>query len=744
MPPNRLLIPPPKKLIVPEGKRVIPPPPKRVLVTRAGAVAPSGESTPPPKKINIIVKKKPVFTGKPTHILNEASQPRSLDENCTRILEQMRMEAETMSSPEIRDAWVAAITEFETTGNVGKLMDAVRYRRTVVPMDEFLFGKAYLGLKEGDIFKSVLDSLIIIDSDTFHTVVLTGAIGGGKTYTANIGMARSIYKGSCMRSPHDTYGIADRTAIAYTIQSVRQSTARKAVFDEFGKFIDNSPYFQRFYPRDPLIKAEMIFPEHGVRVLPVSSSQTAAISMNVISGLLDEANFMQKITKSKSSQADEEGNFDQARQLFNTLVRRRQSRFLQNGRTTPGAMYLVSSSRLPTDFTEEMAAKSAMRGGTDAGIYVRSTSQWEARGREKFSSEEFRVVVGDTKFRTRVLSEGEPAPIGATVINVPMDFHQTFLDAPNDALRDIAGRTTRGLNPFFARREMVSQSMSDAAKSGYLSIFGVEQVDLHQGIPFIFKHRARLDVHSDRHIHVDLGLTKDAAGISCGHIAGYRVTEHRDEDNQIIREVAPVVAYDFILRIVPPGGGEEIDFSAIRQLISTVKTKTNLPIKSVSYDGFNSVDSRQILRKQGFSTDYLSVEPIEPWEGFRDALYDGRLLMCNHNFLAGELADVMRVPHGTKEKVDHPPGNGTKDVADSAVGVYKFLMSRRSSWAYLGRGARPGLHLYGTQEGIRSAIQDSNVDATELYRPDRAAGTFMSARKRTDRKASNRKGSARK
>jgi hypothetical protein len=120
----------------------------------------------------------------------------------------------------------------------------------------------------------------------------------------------------------------------------------------------------------------------------------------------------------------------------------------------------------------------------------------------------------------------------------------------------------------------------------------------------------------------------------------------------------------------------------IRKLIKDMRDVHNLPIRYVTFDGFQSVDSRQILKTEGFLTDYLSVDTdMERYNSLKDGIYDVRVMLHQNQLLAGELAGLQYSTNrsGSKEKVDHRP-DGTKDVADAVCGVYAFLLNRKSTW----------------------------------------------------------------
>jgi len=613
-----------------------------------------------------------------------ADEDTSLDERTEMIVDQILDELNYLEDEDTKELWQDGVSTFRRSGNIDELIELTKWRRKVVPIDEFMFGKAYLALNEGEIYPGVIEACTEIDTDKYTQAVLKGALGGGKSTTGNIMMARGVYKLSCMRHPQSSFGIASRTALVFTIQSIRLATAKKAVFEEFGKFLKNSPYFKNVFPFNPLVTSQMVFPEQNITIMPVASSSTGAISMNVIGGILDEMNFMQKIKKSNSSNADDQGSFDQAKLVYEAITRRRKSRFQSHGKL-PGTLFLISSSRFPDDFTELKAAEAEMCGGHDPQIYVMSKSVWESKGREHFPPGDFRVQVGNTSIRSRVLGtmpDGteEPADEGCQVILVPVSFYDDFLKNTDDCLRDFAGITTLSTRPFITRRVMIHRAMTNAAEAGHQHPFAYEQYHLDGNLPLPQMSKLQTNVRMFRAVHIDLGLKRDACGIACGYINGQKFIERVDSDGRRSSELMPQIAIDFALRIVPPPNGE-IEFSRVRELLVMLRNK-GLPIEYVTMDGFQSADSKQILRALGFKVDYLSVSKnAEPYRSLRDALYDERITIPQNDFLANELAGLEYVVQNNgPDKVDHR-SNGTNDVSDAVCGVASFLLTRKVGWS---------------------------------------------------------------
>lgn len=626
---------------------------------------------------------------------------------------RLQHELDQINDPRITEQFRHAIDEVAKDGDLEKLLELTKYRRTPVDLDEFLYGDLYLGLRPSELYPGVIESLHELETGKYVEAVFKGAIGGGKTTIANLGILRQLYLISCLRHPQATFGVQRNSSLVFTIQSVRLSTAKKAVFQEMGAYIANSPYFNKVYPYDKRITSEMIFREQHVTILPVSSSDTGAISLNVIGGLLDEMNFMQKVTKSKQDGADLSGEYDQAKNLYLNLSKRRRSRFMSRGKL-PGILFLVSSSRYPDDFTELKAAEAEMCGGPDPQIYVFSKSLWESKGRDKYSPEEFRVLVGNERIRSRILGPNEQAPSDMEIVNVPVDFRSEFEKDIDGSIRDLAGRTTLATRPFLRNREAIYECMNLSEQYGYRTVHNLEEVDLSISIPQVIEQNIRTDVKQMRVCHVDLAISRDSAGLAIGHVAGTKTSTRTNfETGEQITETLPVIAFDAVLRIVPPSSGE-IDFSLIRQLIYDLKQKYGLPIKVVTTDGFQSTDFRQILAKKGYATDYLSVDrTTQPYISLRDAINDGRLFLPRHQWLMKELVELEYVRSNTKEKIDHKE-RGSKDVADAVCGVASYLLTRRAAWTqiptFMGTG---GYMLHGNRtvhEGITLLPKEEEDD----------------------------------
>jgi hypothetical protein len=129
---------------------------------------------------------------------------------------------------------------------------------------------------------------------------------------------------------------------------------------------------------------------------------------------------------------------------------------------------------------------------------------------------------------------------------------------------------------------------------------------------------------------------------------------------------------------MPPRGGE-IEFDRVREVLYFLRDELGMNIRFVTFDQFQSVDSRQILRKRGFFTDRVSVDgkdSVPSYRALRDAWFNGRVLCPEHPIAFRELAQLEPDDRGV---LDHPAAGG-KDCADALAGCYTNLINQRSTW----------------------------------------------------------------
>lgn len=559
--------------------------------------------------------------------------------------------------------YTSAIKSFDNTVTSGEadlspLEDLELYVRAPVDVETFICDKEYLN-REAEIYPKVLDAIIELNSGKYVEAVLTGGIGSAKTTIAIYTTAYQLYLLSCYRNPHRLFGLDPSSEIEFICQSINKTLAKSVDYARLKALLEQSEYFQDCFRYNPNIMSELVFPNR-IKVIPVAGLETATIGQNVIGGIIDELNYMSVIEKSKLSV--DKGTYDQAVALYNSIARRRKTRFMQQG-MLPGILCLVSSKKYPGQFTDSKVAEAK----DDPTIFVYDRRVWEIKPEGTYSGEVFKVFIGDISRKPRILEEKEEVTEERLVIDIPVEHREDFRKDIINALREIAGVSTLARHPFLINVDVVSSCFGKTD-----SIFEQDKVDFVETQLHILKDRIK-NPQYPRFAHIDLGLTSDNAGIAIGYVDKF-VTVNRDEERS---EVLPSIVIDGVLAVAPPTNGE-ILFYKIRRVLYLLKD-LGVNIRWITFDSFQSVDSQQLLMAKGFLTGMQSIDKSEEPYGFlKAALYDKRISCPIHNITLKELVSLER---DTKTgKIDHPPG-GSKDCSDALAGVVYGLTLRREVWA---------------------------------------------------------------
>jgi hypothetical protein len=547
------------------------------------------------------------------------------------------------------------------------LKDMVAYKWRPVDIHTFVCDPYYLN-KSKEVYPKVLAELEEMNNGHYQEVILTGGIGSAKTTSALYTIAYQLYLLSCMVSPNVAFGLDSVSEILFVFQSLNKKTSTNS-FERFKGLVDGCKYFSEQFKYDKNLTSKLVFPNR-IEVVPVSGAETAVIGQNVIGGLIDELNYMSIVQNSK--QSVDAGQYDQAVALYNSIARRRKSRYSKAGKM-PGILCLVSSKRYPGQFTdkkEEERAKEIARTGKST-IYLYDYRVWEVKPEGSFSPDRFYVFAGDESRKPRILKPDEKvADEDRKLVHaIPTDFYGEFEEDIINALREIAGVSTLARHPYFVNVEAITDSFGK-----FPSIFSRDAVDFVETklkiIPSAF-YRPELP----RFVHIDLAISGDSCGLAIGCCTGFKTMKSLGfGDNEA--EMMPVIRYDGILEVKPPKGGE-ILFYKVRHILSKLRD-LGMNVRWVSFDSFQSKDSMQLLRQQGFVVGEISMDVnSHGYDCLKSAIYTGRVMAPEHLVARKELVGLEK---DTKTgKIDHP-ATGSKDCSDAMAGVAYGLTSRREIW----------------------------------------------------------------
>ncbi|MCE5237310.1 hypothetical protein LLH23_02335 [bacterium] len=543
-------------------------------------------------------------------------------------------------------------------------------------MRRFTQERQYLGLGD-EVYPRILDTLSRIFHGKYEEAALCWGIGSGKSFLCSLALLYMVYRTLCLRDPQQYYGLAEGSPIHIVTVGPTARVAEKAIYGQIRGMVSRSPWFADKYPADTRTRRELHFPKH-VEVLPGNSSDLFPLGLNVLCATMDEAAFFVE-TQSGGQEAAEE--------VYLALQRRIKSRF-----GSRGLVLIASSPRHGEDFIMQKLAEAE----TNPTVFASRKATWEVK--PGFS--------------------GETCVEGG--LEVPVELAGEFRRNPQKARRDLAAQPGAAYQPFFVDMGALEAACGGARDGdgngvpppapsargrgnvnenvnvngdGVLtptplprppSPSGLRQApergtaDDNGGLPrqrcaltplpgregkgngvevrHPFAEEGRLadwfrpDDAVPRYVHIDLGLKKDACGMAMAKVVS--------EGGQ------PVAVVELMLQLTAPAGGE-VNLATPREIVLALRRR-GFPIGQVSYDGWQSADSLQILRRHGVRAVTVSVDrDLGAYETLKELANDGRLRMYPFKPFLEECRRLELI-QGTK--VDHP-AHGSKDVADAVAGA---------------------------------------------------------------------------
>ncbi len=593
-----------------------------------------------------------------------------------------------------------------------------RQIREIEPVESWLESEYFLGpnfVYLYDYWKDTIRDIFRSDrTDRITEVVLGGSIGTGKSTTSIIIMLRKFYELSCYENIPVLLNLMPTSTIVFIYFSVNKNQAEITGFGDMRSMIDSIPYFKDHFPRKEKLDSVIVFPENIM--MTYGSGTQHSIGMNVLGSILDEANFFRG--ESSGSQVVS-SSASRISDLYSSIVNRSKSRFVSSDGYDSSLSILVSSSTHESSFTEQRIRA----GMKDPHTLIRTPKLWEVKP-GAYSKKKFYVFQGNSsldpfiiesvedvnRFRlseglsrytkkdevSQVESDGdsdETEVIREAIDNLPDHHRDLFLDVPVDlkkgfdtniirSLQDIGGVSVAPMGRLFSSKDVYKRVCKPYLSHPFIQeavvISTGDSVRLHD---FLYPGYKFKDPSKKRFIHIDQSITSDSTGIACGYIKEMLV-----EDDV----TKPIIALDFVLRILPPKPPKRIAIYKIRDFVIFLNRTMGLPIAKISYDIFSSEDSRQILTEMGYNAVYASVDRNDKaYTDLIEIMYEDRLEIYDYEPFRVELFSLIH--NREKKKVDHGKENvdgsaGSKDTTDAVSGVVHGILSSTFSSASVYNG----------------------------------------------------------
>lgn len=611
-------------------------------------------------------------------VLNARSQKiRRLIDNAHRL-------ADRFDNPSFVEFFTFALERVVDHGDPNYLQFIQQLRQPPVDIETFIDSPDFMGATDLNLWPVVRQAVVDLNKYWWKgfehgaktELLCMGATGTGKSEIAKVTTGYHIHILGCMHKPQQYWGLPSATQILIPIFAAKPKVTKQVLYQPLRAYIAQMPWFQKNMRFDKYVESEMFFEEQNVRVVPVGADVDAILGEALPGAIIDEINFMQVVEQSKKAEAKtgRASRYDQAEHIFRNVTRRKTSRFTRPGPNV-GVICTLSSTSHPNEFTEKRARTVSEKELSHVLIY--NKSQYEAqRGSDKdrYCGEIFYVCIhGDAASTIELLDKGEPVPKDATVYEVPIELRKDFEEDPEGATRDIIGRSTRTLEPFITRASAVREAIDLWRQLDLPLIVDQYNVESYFGLPDVNPDDYCRNPQYPRYVHIDLSHTNDRCGIAMIRFDGMAEMHRTNGDIERL----PTGVVELAISIMP-NTQEGIDIAEVRHWVSRLKTDYGYPIRVVSYDGWNSLESRQQWKKKGMKTVLTSVDKTSaPYKELRDAIYDGRIAMYPNELLEEEL---LQLEHDKKkDKIDHPV-TGSKDIADAVCGAYYTMLHRASTW----------------------------------------------------------------
>lgn len=419
----------------------------------------------------------------------------------------------------------------------------------------------------------------------------------GKTFVSSISVVYEIYLLTCLKDP---VKFLSSSNVVIALLSKDNPTAVSQLGSEVYKGLTQSQCFKGLI-RDKLSFSKL--DKDGVHItdyllMRAGSTLGTVIGTNLYTGCLDEANM-------PSSRVAIENLVEYRLKIYHEMLDRKAATFSRAPKMS-GILWLTSS---PTDEGDVIGERiDEVKSNDIPNVIIRdNVARWEAK--EENMDETFSFFLGSDTKDPCILDDSiilKPEELDR-VIEVPntTEYYNNFKIDPYKSIQNIAGRRTM---PETALFNTVSIFDKVFYKENNIFRKDILSIPLDKGMnvddflydPTYFSHPEKPDCF--RYIHLDMAYSCDKFGIASVYSDRIKYLSEEDNHEMMVRKYF----VDFCLGVVSPNK-EKVDIIKVLEFIYSLKEK-GYPLKLVTTDNHQGELARQVMKKHGVKTDYLSIE----------------------------------------------------------------------------------------------------------------------------------------
>lgn len=421
------------------------------------------------------------------------------------------------------------------------------YQEEVPTIDEFIESDEYLGLVtvQGtniySYWREVLRDIYPTPFSTrYHTIFLRGAIGIGKSVVGRIGAAYNLMKMLKLSNPRKKFKLLPTQTIEMFAFAADLTLIDAVFMNEFTSWITQSPFFKQY--------------------LNTTGNTIFRNNVNITKGSSITHNVGRAIFCAVFEEIQREIRHNQLEDNYNSIIMRLQSRF-ETDEGLYGQVFLIGSAGASQSFSEKLTEKSR----EDSGILILEPPQWAVLannpekgiiGKRTYCGETFNLYTGDDTRDPFILEKDDPLLTSILeeekILKVPVEYFDKFEADIYQAIRDIAGITTRAQFRFFQSLVKVNACMNKENwfNQDIVKVSFYNQTD--KLIDKLVKEKLlnRVNKNAPRYIHCDLAYAGDLCGVACCHIAGFnKVKRVNPFNNEEKWTNEPIIIVDFVIGV---------------------------------------------------------------------------------------------------------------------------------------------------------------------------------------------------
>jgi hypothetical protein len=635
-------------------------------------------------------------------------------------------------SPQYKEVLQSKIREenvlqrYGEDGVLNTYMDSVYamdYKERPVTMKELLCDPEFFGSLT-DNGKSVYPGWFRILEDIRtesirYNVVLTGAIGFGKSRAAVWGIAALLQRLLCLKDPWKFLGIARGGKLNIVFFNLVKSMSRSLGYSLLHQHLLASPWFRaRGIPHDKDKVPYLELPFIDFLLGSPKTTGFGSLGSDVIGAVMDEVD----------SPNESIGTRERIINAYDLTVRRFENRFVSRYGETIGKFFLVASKQDKLSFLNTFVESRK----ESPFMYLVDKPIWEIKPDKSSSGRTFKVAIGNKFIASRIdISDKQVEEClrkGLEVIDVPIEYLDKFQLDPDGAIKDLAGKSieTASSSKLFATTKSLV-ACYDKTKQDPCSKMTIEigSKDTHLSImDFIDLSKIRIDPSKERYLHCDFAYSGkgDSLGLGMACVSKWVERKVMLPSGAYSTEFKPIIELDFILRIRAPED-DQIPLYKVRQfIIDLYNSGYNIALFTADLRAM-STDTRQLLESAGIPTDYLSVDTnSKVYRQFRDIVNEGRFVSHRHPYLHFELENLEKDPN--KDKYDHPAQVSTTIIADDGT-MKKRVLKGSKDMADGAAGAvfnaanfaefEDGDSIIKLAENVTAVVKNSSLDRYDKF-----------------------------